>query len=191
MMAEKARVFGDTQAARNILDVEDPRAAKALGRKVRGFSDAQWDRVRYAIVRYGNLLKFQQNVVAREYLLSTGDAPLVEASPHDPIWGVGRGADDPVIGTPSKWPGLNLLGYALMEVRDWIRKYPTPTAPSGLLPPWIRYPDVEPSDLFWRMGSGEDYLVEFNRWWNAATAADRIRFHMSYRPTGMWWGWVD
>jgi predicted NAD-dependent protein-ADP-ribosyltransferase YbiA (DUF1768 family) len=40
-----------------------------------------------------------------------------EASPLDRIWGSGLAADDAQATSPAHWPGLNLLGFALMEVR--------------------------------------------------------------------------
>lgn len=33
------------------------------------------------------------------------------------VWGIGMAADDPHASTPSRWRGLNLLGFALMAVR--------------------------------------------------------------------------
>jgi len=54
--------------------------------------------------------------------LSTGEQILVEASPVDNIWGVGLAADDPAIAHPDTWKGLNLLGFALMEVRQRLRE---------------------------------------------------------------------
>jgi predicted NAD-dependent protein-ADP-ribosyltransferase YbiA (DUF1768 family) len=36
----------------------------------------------------------------------------------DAIWGIGMAADNPEITNPQNWKGLNLLGFALMEVRD-------------------------------------------------------------------------
>ena len=42
---------------------------------------------------------------------------LVEASPVDAIWGIGLAASDPLAVEPATWQGLNLLGFALMEVR--------------------------------------------------------------------------
>ncbi|RYF96968.1 MAG: DUF1768 domain-containing protein, partial [Chitinophagaceae bacterium] len=47
---------------------------------------------------------------------------IAEASPIDTIWGIGLAADDPGIENPSNWKGENLLGYALMEVRDRLQK---------------------------------------------------------------------
>ena len=45
------------------------------------------------------------------------DRVLVEASPVDRIWGIGLAADDVRAQKPGQWRGLNLLGFALMEVR--------------------------------------------------------------------------
>jgi ribA/ribD-fused uncharacterized protein len=43
---------------------------------------------------------------------------LVEASPADRVWGIGLDAHSPDAQQPERWKGLNLLGFALMEVRD-------------------------------------------------------------------------
>ncbi|WP_368861540.1 NADAR domain-containing protein [Actinospica durhamensis] len=43
---------------------------------------------------------------------------MVEASPYDRIWGIGLPARDPRATGPAGWPGLNLLGFALMQVRS-------------------------------------------------------------------------
>ncbi len=62
--------------------------------------------------------KFRRNEAFANALLTTGTSILVEASPYDRIWGIGLGEHDPRIGDPSAWRGLNLLGKALMRVRD-------------------------------------------------------------------------
>ena len=51
-------------------------------------------------------------------MVNTGDRVLVEASPFDPIWGIGLDQNKPDIQNPHTWKGENLLGFALMEVRD-------------------------------------------------------------------------
>lgn len=53
-----------------------------------------------------------------DFLLQTDDKVLVEASPVDAIWGIGFAADDDRADDPARWRGLNLLGFALMQVRD-------------------------------------------------------------------------
>jgi len=40
--------------------------------------------------------------------------------PYDTIWGVGLGEHHPDITDKSKWRGQNLLGKALMKVRDML-----------------------------------------------------------------------
>ena len=88
MMAAKAELFGDQEIQEKILTCSDPKQIKALGRKVRGFEQAVWDAFKYSIVLNGNWCKFSQNRTLREFLLSTGDSILVEASPYDNIWGI-------------------------------------------------------------------------------------------------------
>ena len=110
---------------------EDPKEIKALGRAVRNFDGKQWDEVKYSLVLTGNYNKFSQNKALRGFLLSTGDRLLVEASPSDRIWGIGLSADDSRIHDPAQWRGENLLGFALMEVRDEIRRtYPEVVEPT-------------------------------------------------------------
>lgn len=117
MMWSKAMLFGDAEVAAQVLAAGDPKAAKALGRRVRGFDDAVWEDRRYAIVVAGSVAKFGQNPDLKRFLLGTGDRVLVEASPLDRIWGIGLAASDPRAADPEQWQGLNLLGQALMDAR--------------------------------------------------------------------------
>lgn len=128
MMAAKARLFGDEESLLQILDSSDPKAAKALGRKVKNFDGSLWDENARRVVTEGNIAKFSQNYHLREFLLGTGDALLVEASPYDRIWGIGLKADDERSKNPAKWQGQNLLGFALMDVREELSKQSGTTA---------------------------------------------------------------
>ncbi len=121
MMAEKARLFGDIDTLRKILKAKTPREAQKLGREVKGFNNEIWKRYRFKIVVNGNLEKFKQNPELKRFLLNTGNKILVEASPDDQIWGIGLLASHPAAKNPNLWKGLNLLGFALMEVRDLLR----------------------------------------------------------------------
>ena len=118
MMAEKARLFNDFEILDLILRCESPAEAKKLGRKVRNFVPKIWDEHKFQIVVQGNLHKFGQNPDLGEFLRATGSRVLVEASPYDKIWGIGMQAKDEGIEYPGNWKGQNLLGFALMEVRD-------------------------------------------------------------------------
>lgn len=123
-MYHKALTFHDHASAAAVLASADPREHKALGKKIRGFSDHEWDRVKWGVVVQGNMLKFGQGraprsdgfvypppvldrgrpkkgqgrdveeVSLKELLLATGDRELVEAAPRDRVWGVGFEAEE-------------------------------------------------------------------------------------------------
>ncbi|KAF2512028.1 NADAR family protein [Flavobacterium zhairuonense] len=117
MMAKKAELFNDQEILEKILLAESPAEAKKLGREVRNYDDKLWLENRFEIVKQGNYHKFSQNTNLKEFLLNTKERVLVEASPVDPIWGIGMASDHTDALNPEKWRGLNLLGFALMEVR--------------------------------------------------------------------------
>ncbi|MDP9958804.1 NADAR family protein [Chryseobacterium lathyri] len=118
MMAGKAKVFNDLEILEAVLNSDTPNQAKSLGRKVKNFDPVIWDEYKYEIVKKANLLKFSQNSKFKEFLLSTNDKILIEASPYDKIWGIGMLETDLRAKDPLLWDGENLLGFALMEVRD-------------------------------------------------------------------------
>ncbi|MBO4998380.1 MAG: NADAR family protein [Lachnospira sp.] len=120
MMAGKARLFQDLEVYHQIMEAAHPKQYKDLGRKIKGFQEDVWNTHKYEIVVAGNLAKFSQNAELKQFLQGTNDRILVEASPYDKIWGIGRNADALDIENPHTWQGQNLLGFALMEVRDRI-----------------------------------------------------------------------
>lgn len=122
MMYQKAILFNDNEIALDILNSNNPREYKKLGRFVRNFNPSIWEENKYFIVVKGNVYKFLRNPELREYLFSTGNKILVEASPYDRIWGIGLSKDNPDCLNPYKWRGRNLLGFALMQTRDILRK---------------------------------------------------------------------
>jgi len=121
MMAKKAELFNDKEVLEKIIKANSPAEAKKLGREVKNYDDKLWLANRYEIVKQGNYHKFSQNIDLKTFLLNTKDRVLVEASPVDPIWGIGMASDHKDVMNPEKWKGLNLLGFALMEVRDELR----------------------------------------------------------------------
>lgn len=122
MMAQKARLFGDTEMLAAIMDAKHPKEMKAFGRAVRGFDQKVWETHCYEFVLQGNLAKFGQNRELMTFLLATQNRILVEASPRDRIWGIGMGKRNPDAENPLKWRGKNLLGFALTEARDLLDK---------------------------------------------------------------------
>jgi ribA/ribD-fused uncharacterized protein len=122
MMAGKARLFGDAEMRAKIMAASDPKTAKGLGRKVRGFDEVEWKAVRYDLVVDGNVHKFGAHPKMRAFLVGTGEKILVEASPYDRIWGIGLGRDAEGAKDPELWRGDNLLGFALMDVRARLKR---------------------------------------------------------------------
>ena len=118
MMAQKAKLFGDDEVWQHILASAHPKQAKDWGRQVKGFEQDVWEAQCWDIVVAGNQAKFSQNNELKDFLCKTGKRVLVEASPVDRIWGVGLSRDDWRILQPERWRGRNLLGFALMAVRD-------------------------------------------------------------------------
>lgn len=122
MMHSKAILFGDAEISKKILNTDDVAEIKALGRKVRNYDEALWSGMRHIIVYNGLLEKFRQNDGLRKRLLSTKDDILAECAPHDRIWGIGLSVTDEQRLYPELWNGQNLLGFALMCVREQLRK---------------------------------------------------------------------
>ncbi|OCB76379.1 hypothetical protein B0A79_04690 [Flavobacterium piscis] len=118
MMAKKAELFKDHAILEKILQAKSPAEAKKFGREVKNYNETLWLAARFDIVKEGNYHKFSQNPELKTFLLNTKERVIVEASPVDAIWGIGMAGDHKDILNPEKWRGLNLLGFALMEVRD-------------------------------------------------------------------------
>jgi ribA/ribD-fused uncharacterized protein len=118
MMHSKAVLFEDMERADEILNTESCEEVKRIGGEVENFDEQLWTEHRFAVVLRGNLAKFSQNQPLKEYIMSTTEKIIVEASPVDPVWGIGLSEEEARKTPPSEWKGLNLLGFALMRTRS-------------------------------------------------------------------------
>ena len=118
MMYKKAVCFHDKEIADKILMTDDVVEIKALGRLVANYNDNYWNGVRQIIVFEGLFAKFSQNEDLKTLLKATGNTLLAECAVRDRIWGIGLSMKDPDRFEIDKWKGQNLLGYALMMVRE-------------------------------------------------------------------------
>lgn len=118
MMYRKAVCFGDELTAKKILATDDVNEIKALGRGVSNYNENYWNGVRQIVVYEGLINKFSQNDMLKKQLKATGDAILAECAVKDKIWGIGLSMKDAGRFDREKWKGKNLLGYALMMVRE-------------------------------------------------------------------------
>ena len=117
MMSRKARLFKDERCEEQIIACSHPSEAKKMGRMIANFDENIWNQHKFAIVVQASVEKFSQNPPLLAFLLSTSNRILVEASPADPIWGIGLAQDHRDATDPKKWKGPNLLGFALMTAR--------------------------------------------------------------------------
>ena len=118
MMYRKAVCFHDEEIASRIMKTDDVSEIKQLGRLVSGYDDNVWNGIRQIVVYEGLLAKFLQNETLKKQLKATGNAVLAECAVKDKIWGIGVSMQDPARCDKAKWKGQNLLGYALMMVRE-------------------------------------------------------------------------
>ena len=81
-----------------------------------------WYDMRRIVAAWGLYAKFSQNEELKKQLLETGDAFLVECAYKDLNWACSWHLDDAKRRDISKWRGKNLLGFALMEVREHLTR---------------------------------------------------------------------
>ena len=83
-----------------------PQHAKTLGRTQNIPIRADWDEVRDSIMLHALRRKFTHPIL-KDVLLATNNRELIENSPSDTYWGIGRSG-----------VGKNRLGVLLMQVRS-------------------------------------------------------------------------
>lgn len=120
MMYQKAVCFQDENIAEQVLATKDVAKIKELGRCVSGYNEQYWNGVRQIIVYEGLFAKFTQNELLKKQLKDTQNAILAECAVKDRIWGIGLSMNDSNRLKPELWKGQNLLGFALMMVRNKI-----------------------------------------------------------------------
>ena len=128
MMFQKASLFKDDRIKQKIIQEHNPKNIKKLGREVKNFNNETWNKYKEFIVYQSNLLKFSSNEDLKEKLLNTGNKVLIETSPFDAVYGIGldyygRNLNKQQFDlfNVNNWKGSNLLGFALMQVRDELR----------------------------------------------------------------------
>jgi ribA/ribD-fused uncharacterized protein len=105
----QAKKFTDPALQEQVRRAGSPREARELGRRL-GPLRADFDSSKIDVMRAALRAKFTQHEDLRALLMDTGDARLIEASPHDSFWGEGRHRR-----------GQNWLGQLLVELRDELR----------------------------------------------------------------------
>ena len=94
-----------------ICQAATPGDAQILARNNKTLIRRDWEQVKDDVMRRAVLRKFECNPALAAFLLDTGNATLIENSPYDAHFGVGRDGS-----------GLNMLGKILMETRATLRE---------------------------------------------------------------------
>lgn len=123
MIAEKARLFGDEESLAKVMAMSADMESEMtnVDKEIKVTDSSVWNEQKFGIVVKGNMAKFSQNERLKKFLVGTGSRVLAEANPIDRVWGIGMRESDKEIEDPEKWYGINLLGFALMVVRDNLR----------------------------------------------------------------------
>jgi len=112
--ARKAVNYEDAESIRN---APTPKDAARLGRSLKEIHP-DWENIKYNVMKVAVRAKFNQNAKLGVLLVETGNKELVEWTEGtvlaDSVWGNATDKDGN--------PGKNLLGKALMEIREELKK---------------------------------------------------------------------
>jgi ribA/ribD-fused uncharacterized protein len=115
----------DSETAKKIMkpprnkEFTEAKSVKALGKKVKEFSEARWDEVKLQVTEKAIRAKFvNPKHGLLEKLVATGTRQIGEANPRDKYWGIGTSEDTADAKNPKKWKGQNQLGKILMKLRE-------------------------------------------------------------------------
>lgn len=63
--------------------------------------------------------------------------------------------------------------------------------PDPMEPPWQVFPDYERSSIGWRMGNGEDYMIDFDRWFRTQDVQAQDSYILQFPEPEGWEGFYD
>lgn len=168
----QAAKFSDAGDVDAVHAAPTPFAAAQIGReRTRRSMRPDWPAVRDEVMLTALRAKFAQHPDLASVLASTRGAMLVEHTANDACWGDGGDGH-----------GLNRLGRLLEQVRAEL-----PPAPASFVaPPWIQQPEIDPADIFWRMGKGEDCLGEAHAFWSGLPPPARKEYDQYFAVPPAW-----
>jgi ribA/ribD-fused uncharacterized protein len=124
IMAEIAKSFNDTENLEKIMTVESPEEITYSVKDVPGdaeVNETKWNDLTKRMLYDVNLAKFNQYPELTARLLETKNATLGAYIPDDNLIGIGISLDNIQSQNAINWTGQNLLGKALMDIRQKIR----------------------------------------------------------------------
>lgn len=166
--AQKFLSAADKEA---VLCAVTPFAAAQIGRERHRSFRTDWEDVRDKVMLDALRAKFAQHTDLREVLLSTQGAALVEHTKNDRYWGDGGDG-----------LGKNMLGNLLEQVRAEMSN----SSAEFVEPPWVVAANIEASDLYWRMGKGEEAYVAAARFRANLSPPARAQYEMYFPVPSTW-----
>ena len=106
----------DEISQHRIREAATPAQCKAIGRNIK-VDKKRWFPEENKVMQRALYAKFSQNEELKDFLLSTGEKTLLEASPSDRYWGIGVSLGKVASSTPLNYTGKNKLGELLMNLR--------------------------------------------------------------------------
>ena len=118
---QKANNAGNEEIASKILTSDDPREQYQLGKKVI-IDNENWDTTKAkGWMEKAIKAKFNQNEPLKHELLNTGNKILVQCNQYEKLWSCGLAITSGDVEDSGKWPGENVIGTVLMEVRESLK----------------------------------------------------------------------
>ena len=123
LMLCKAAAMGDATAYAAICASTSAKECKRLGSKITNWSEKRYNSVICGMAVCFLYQKFSSSPHLTQTLLLTGNKVLAEATAGDQTWAIGLSTKMPkVYEVPARWKGSNILGWALMQVREILRQ---------------------------------------------------------------------
>ena len=114
-------MFGDIQAAREVLSESEPRKIRNIGNHIKHYAHSEWVEKCDENINEGVQAKFNQNMIAKKYLLKTAVKVIGEASKNKK-WGTGIHISNKNALNSESWDGDNLMGAILMRIRNELQE---------------------------------------------------------------------
>lgn len=121
IMYRKCVILGDEESAKKVLATNDTAQQQTIGQSAKPYNAILWEGLRQVVALHGLAAKFNQNSDLRDKLFATGDAYLVECAYSDKTWACGCGLNEESRKDIDQWKGKNILGFALMQVRSYLK----------------------------------------------------------------------
>jgi ribA/ribD-fused uncharacterized protein len=167
----QAMKFAGTEYEEFIRSAPTAMEAAKMGRDRTWPLRRDWEECKVSIMKEAVRAKVEQHDEVKQILMSTGNCILVEHTSIDSFWG------DNGDGT-----GRNMLGQLLMEVRNEQESY----SPEFFLPQWMVYPEHNPYSMFWRMGTGETYIMYLWEWRKGLSKEALREYDAYFVPPADW-----